>query len=492
MSIVRLLMFLPFLLQPAMALDETQIRFYEALELVPTEGLPSLIGKLDALIKKAPNSSFAPCVHETIHVVGLLHPGTVPDRIARLESLKASAAGNSEMAKVLKRIEILQSYYAAATRGDPKSASAALSDPAFDGSMNGTLALADAALRMGDYGKATTLAYQVIENDPHSPLHSNAYTVLGLSSVFRGDPKSALILFQRALAASPLPTIYGNPRDYVFTTYRFSRAVPAAVGEVFDEVLSTPIEGGAGLKDPQAMLTCDKGYLLLDKEMILTISPDGKVLDRKQARKIEDIAVTGNGKIYSITDEQIDLGSENIPTLSITAGKKIKRITNLRSLAVDDRGYIYFLDQDLGILRSDSTVTAGSLSLTEFAPVKGRLIRADNWGNLYVLSSDQKSILVFSREGKQLGSIQPDPVEGKIGRIEYFALDALNHLYILESNSIQIFTMIRGSAGIENESVSLYELDQRPQFRNLRVLGVNATGELTITGRNEDNWVNFK
>ena len=227
------------------------------------------------------------------------------------------------------------------------------------------------------------------------------------------------------------------------------------MGEVFDEALSTRIAGGAGLKDPQALLTRDKGYLLLDKEMILTISPDGKVLDKKPARNIEDIAAARDGKIYSITDEQIDLGSGNIATLSLTAGKKTKRITKLRSLAVDARGYIYFLDQDLGILRGDTTVTAGSLSVTEFAPVKGRLIRADSWGNLYVLSPDQKSILVLSREGKQLASIQPDPVAGKIGLIESFALDSLNHLYILESNSIQIFAMISGSAGIEKKACRL-------------------------------------
>lgn len=492
MSIARLLMFLPLLLQPAMALDETQILFYEALELVPADGIPSLIGKLDAIINKAPSSSFAPYVLETIHVVGLLHPGSVPDRMARLESLKASAAGNPGMAKVLKRIEILQSYYAAATQQDPERASAALSDPVFEGSSYATQALADAALRMGDYGKASTLAYQVIENDPYSPLRSNAYMILGLSSAFCGDAKSALTHFQHALAASSLPTIYGNPRDYAFTTYRFSREVPAAVGEVFDEVLSTRIADGAGLKDPQALLPGDKGFVLLDKEMILTISPDGKVLDKKQARKIEDISVGRDGKIYSITDEQIDLGSGNLATLSLTAGKKLKRITKLRSLAADARGYIYFLDQDLGVLRGDTTVKAGSLSLTEFAPVKGRLIRADNWGNLYVLSSDQKGILVLSREGKQLGSVQPNPVAGKIGLIEYFALDSLNHLYILESNSIQIFTMISGSAGIEKKRVGLYALDQRPQFRNLRVLSVHATGALVMTGRNEDNWVNFK
>jgi hypothetical protein len=492
MFIARLLMCLPFLLQPVMALDETQIQFYEALEVASAEGIPSLIGKLDTIAKNASSSSFAPYIHETIQMVGLLHPGSVPDRVARLESLKASAAGSPGLAKVLKRIDILQSYYISATQGHPESASAALSDPVLEGSPYGMQALADAALRARDYGKAAALAYQVIEDDPYSPLLSNAYMVLGLSSAFRGDSKSALIHFQRALAVSSLSTIYGNPRDYVFTAYRFSRPVPAAVGEVFDEVLSTRMADGTGLKDPQALISGNKGYILLDKETILTVSSDGKVLDRKPTRKIEDIAATRDGKIYTITDEQIDLGSGSVATLSLTVGKKTKRITKLRSLTIDARGDIYFLDQDLGILRSDATVKAGSLSIAEFAPVKGRLIRTDGWGNLYVLSPDQRSILILAKDGKQLGSLQADPVAGKLGLIEYFALDSLNHIYILEDNSIQIFAMISSGAGFEKKRVGLYALDPRPQFRNLRVLGVNATGELVTTGKNEDNWVYFK
>lgn len=474
-----------------MALDETQIRFYEALDLVPVQGIPSLIGKLDALIKDAPSSSFVPYVHETIHVVGLLHPGTVPDLDARLKSLKAAAAGSPSAAKVSRRMLILQDYYAAAIQGDPESALAALSDPVFEGSIYGVQAQADAALRMRDYGKAAELAYRVIENDPLSPFLSNAYMVLGLSSSFQGDSRSALRYFQRAHAASDLPNIYGNPRDYVFISYRFSRPVPAPIGEIFEEVAAMRMTD-AGLKEPQALVPGEKDYILLDREAILTISADGKVLDKKQARKIEDIAATRNGKIYTITNEQIDLGSGTPAILNLIAGKKTKRITKLRSLAVDARGYIYFLDKDLGILRSDATVTANALTLTDFSPVKGLLIRADSWGNLYVLSPDQKSIQILSLEGKPLDVIRPDPVAGKTGEIEHFALDSLNHLYILGSDSVQVFEMIHSSAGMEKKRVGLHAFDPRSQFRNLRVLGVSAAGELVMTGKNEDNWVCFK
>lgn len=490
MSAIRILICLPFLLQQAMAIDETQIRFQEAMASAAGEGIPALLRRLDALAAAAPASACTPDIQEAIHIIGLLHPGSVPDRAERLEKLKA--AGDHRLAAVLKRLDSLQSYYAAALQGRPEGASAALSDPVFDASPYGALALADSALRARDYGKAATLALQVIERDPYSPLLANAHMILGLSAAFRGDATSALTHFQHALATSDLPTIYGLPRDYVFTAHRFSRTVPATIGGIFDEVQTAHPAGAAEFRDPQALAFVGGNYALLDKASLLTITPEGKVLASKPVRALEDIAASRDGKLYTITSALIDFGEGNTAALSLTAANKTKRITKLRSLAVDRGNDLYFLDQDLGILRGTAPATGGVLPLTEFAPVKGRLLRADNWGCFYVLSPDQKSIGILSREGRQLGSIAPEPVAGKQGTIEYFALDALNHLYILESGSIQIFELMHDPAGLKSKRLGLYALDQRPQFRNLRVLAVHATGALMVTGKNEGNWVWFK
>jgi tetratricopeptide (TPR) repeat protein len=392
----------------------------------------------------------------------------------------------------LKRVEILQAYYAAAVEGHPESALEALNDPVFEESPYRLQALADAALRSRNYGIAVRLAMQAIERDPYSPLLANAYMVLGLSSAFRGDAKSALLHFQHALAASALPNIYGDPRNYVFTAYRFARAVPAAVGEIFDEVQCTRLSGVEKLKDPQDLIFGNKGFILLDKEAILTVSPEGKMLDTKPARNVEDIAVASNGKIYSITEERMDPGTGGLLKLSTIEGEKTKKIDNLRSMAVDIRGDVLFLDWDKGLLRGNTADAADSLSLTLVAKIKGRLIRTDSLGNLYILDSDRENILVFSREGVQLTSVSPLPVSGKDQSIEYFALDSLNHLYILTSGSLQIFAMINNNAGLDKKHITVYASEQNPRFRDLKVLGVSATGELVMAGKNDDNWVYFK
>ena len=68
----------------------------------------------------------------------------------------------------------------------------------------------------------------------------------------------------------------------------------------------------------------------------------------------------------------------------------------------------------------------------------------------------------------------------------------MNHIYILDQTSIQIFEMNETNSGLEKVKGSTITLDQRPQYKNLRVLAVSATGEMVVTGKNDDNWVTFQ
>jgi len=490
-SVLRVLIVLPLLFDQALAQDRVQVQYYEAMASGSAEGLPALVRKLDAAASAFPTAAFTPRLHEIIQMIALLHPGSVPDQAARFQAVKAQAAANPALARVLRRLEILQEYYAAAAKGRPESAAAGLSEGVFEGSVLGMQALADAALRTRDYAKAGAMAEQIIEADPYSPLLANAYVILGFCDMYRGNSPAAARHFQRAMAVSPLPTIYGNTREYLSAIYRFARPSPAAIGEVFDEVTAAKIAGIQGLKDPRALLFHQDQFFLVDREQIITLAPDGKVVEAKPARKIEDLAISVGGKFYYLADDAIDLGTGTLTPLSATIAGKPKMLKKLRSLAVDERGDIFLLDQDAGLFTGTPNAT-GTLTLTAVAPVRGRLVKVDRRGNLYILTQDQRSITVLSRDGKQLASLAPASSTGKEPSIEYFALDALNHIYILDSTSIQIYAINEGSAGLEGVKAGVILLDPRPQYKNLRVLAVSATGEMAVTGKNEDNWVLFR
>ena len=143
-------------------------QYDEAMAAGRGDGLATLVRRLDALANGSPGAPVTAEIHETIQAIGLLHPGSVPDRTARLQTLRAQAAGNAALLRSLKRIAILDQYYEAATRGNTGNA-AALSDSLLEGSLLGIQASADAALRAGNYDLAETLASRAIEADPFPP-----------------------------------------------------------------------------------------------------------------------------------------------------------------------------------------------------------------------------------------------------------------------------------------------------------------------------------
>jgi len=472
------------------AQDALQAQYKEAVAAGRSEGLAALVRRLDTLARSSPGAAFTAEIHETIQAVGLLHPGSVPDRSSRLQILRAQASGNAALVRSLARIAILDQYYEAAIRGKAGNA-AAMADALFEGSLLGIQASADAALRAGNLGLAESLAARVVETDPFSPLIACSYVVLGLCRAYRGDATAAAMEFQRAIAVSPLPTVYGRTQDYLFQAYRFARPAPGLIGSLFDDETATPLSGTQGLKDPKSFAFQDNAFTLIDRDQILAVSADGKVQETRAGRRIDDLAWGGSGKFFYLSEDGIDFGSGALTKLTWVSAGKTKTLGKLRSLAVDADGTVFVLDQEAGLLRG-TPGTGPAIAMTPVAQARGRLLRMDRRGILYVLASDQRSVMIFSHDGKPLLTVSPAVAAGKEPSIEYFALDSLNHLYILDQASIEILSVNNGDRGIEKVSLATVPLDQRPAHKNLRVIAVAADGSVSVTGKNEDNWVVFR
>jgi hypothetical protein len=109
-----------------------------------------------------------------------------------------------------------------------------------------------------------------------------------------------------------------------------------------------------------------------------------------------------------------------------------------------------------------------------------------------VLGTESRSLQVLSPEGKPLAVITP--AGGREPFIEYFALDLLNQVYLLDTgnNAIDVFAVKDGAGAVEAERIASVPLEVRPQYKNLKVIGISATGEVVATGKNEDNWVLYR
>jgi hypothetical protein len=407
--------------------------------------------------------------------------------------MRASSTGNPNLSRSVKRIEILQEYYNSPAPIVPDATLGRLSDPALDGSLLGLQARADAAFQTGDYARAKYLAYQLVEAAPYSPLLSSTFLMLGLSEVYTGNAPAAARLFQRAVTLSPLPSRRGRAQDHLATIYRFVRPAPGNFGELFDEELESRITGVPEIKEPRA-LVFDKGkFILVDREQVLILSGAGAVEESRSAREFEDVAVNRSGTHYYLREDAIDLGTGSLIRLTFSVAGKERPLRKLRSVALDARGDLLLLDEEFGLLRcalEGTTLRAPGV----LSPMKGRLVRVDSRGNIYVLTWDRRSIQILTKDGKPLTTLSPPAVGGKETSIQSFALDVQNHVYILDTNSnaIQVFAVNQVGSSLPGAKVSTILMDQRPQHKNLRVIGVSSTGEVAVTGRNEDRWVIFR
>lgn len=481
--------------QAAVVQDPVRAHYHEALAAASTEGLLSFVSRLNAAATAAPGAAFTSRLLETIQVVGLLHPGSVPDRAARLQHLTEQAA-NPETAAVVKRIDILQRYFAAAAQGHPEQAVGALHDAVLRDSNCALQARADAAFRSGDLAGAQALATSAIEADPFSPTLTSSYVLLGLCDAAAGNRPAAADYLQRALSVSPLPTIYGRTQDYLAVLSRFVRPVPGPVGGIFGETVATRLAGVTGLKDPRSLSFAGGRFTLIDRDQILVISTDGKVLETKAARRLEDVATSAAGINYYVAEDAVDLGTGTLVKVAVTVGGRQKTLGKLRSIAVDPRGDVYLLDLEAGLFRMPEGSAPGpgasASAPAALAPVRGHQLRIDRRGYLYVLGADSKSVQVLSADGKPLVTLAPGGAREP--SIEHFALDLLNNVYLLDSgnNAIVVFAVKDTGGGVEPERIGSVTLDPKPPYRNLKVIGVSQTGEVVVTGKNDENWVLYR
>jgi hypothetical protein len=472
--------------------DRVRTEYYRAVSDSSSGGVPALVSRLTRAANEFPAAPFTARLLETIQLAALLHPGSVPDHAARFRLMQQQSASNTHLGRVAARVAILKNYYEAAGRGRFQEAKTALADPLLEGWPHGLQARADAAFRSADFASARDLALQAIEADPFSPLLAPSYVLLGLCDSYTGDRPSAVRHLQRATAASPLPTVYGRTQDYLAVLFRFVRPLPGPAGGAFDEMIVNRIGGAAPLRDPRSLLFHNGNFVLVDREQILTLSPEGKALETRPARDLEDAAVDTEGKFIYLADNALDSGTGTLARVTVNLGNRRRQLEKLRSLAVSPAGDLLLLDQDAGLFRAPAP---SAPALTQLSPARGRLLRTDRHGNIFMLAADQRSISILSGDGKPITSVSPGGTGAKEVSIEYFALDPIGNLYILDmagTGSIHIFAVHSTPKGLETKQAATIPLEPRPHHKNLRVLAVSNTGEIAVTGRNEDHWVLYR
>jgi len=473
--------------------DRPLAAYHDALAAASVSGLPALIKSLDAIIAAHPGSDIAPVALETVQTIGILHPSLLPDRAARLEAAARQAAGNPALARVAKRLELMAAYFSDAAKAAAGEAPTPPAGPDADNSWLQDMARADAAMRSGELQQAQALCHRIIEVDSESPLLAAVHTLLGLAHAGQGDVEPAAWNFQRAELITPAETVYGRAADYLQTLCRFERKALDRSASLFHDPELVPIAGIQEVKEPRALHYLQGKFWLLDREQVVILDGDGKVEGTKPSRQAEDIALLDTGSLVTLTEDGIQYEGQRPVRLTASIGGKARNLSKLQSFVLDNNGDFVLLDQDAGVVRA-RRLPDGTFSATVLTPMRGRLLRMDSNGRLYLLSQDRRTVTILSPAGKPVTSVSPASVSGKTPSVEHFALDNLNHLYLLgnDPGSVQIFRINSKDGTIAAEPLHTMEFEDRPPFRDLRVLALSPRGVLTVLGKDTNTWVTYR
>lgn len=479
---------------PPAVIHDRALAEYHGIMAGAAEGdMPALVKKLDSLCASFPNAPVVASALETIQWIALLHPGAVPDQPRRWEEMRKAAGANAVLARSIRRVEILRTYFGGNGKPPPPRAALALSDPVVGESWLGLLGRSDAAFRGGDYAGARELALQAVEPEPESPLLASASVLLGLAHAHEGNLPLAAEHFQRAATLTPLETLYGSAQDFLATALRFLPGPTAAPARIFEAPATPVIAGLQEFRDPRSFHFSDGKFRLLDRDQVLVLSPEGKLEEARPARQVEDIAPDGRGALVQITRETVLAQGGRPVRLTAAVGGRTRNVSKLQSVAVGADGDLYLLDEEHGVLRA-TRKEDDSLAVSVISPARGRLLRMDARGHLYILSQDRKTVSVMTSSGEALISVTPRTAGGKSPSIEHFALDSLNHVYLLDAGAgtIHIVAVNSAGPGLTASAVDTIPLEAGEPFKNLRVLAVSARGELVAAGKGANTWVWYR
>ncbi len=307
------------------------------------------------------------------------------------------------------------------------------------------------ALRLrGEFDKAYEEYSRVKLRFPDSPHAPRAQYEMGLCSLYADRIAEAMDQFQKvndwypgsddAKAATEMNTILY--RIYIVPPNSNTAYTPDS--RFSGSVLELDEPTGLSMDSRQNIYLSDKG-----KKTVTVFDSSGRQtntisLFAPYAVSIDDQdrAFIANGtNVIAATPK----GNDTIflSTNVVDSGGTAERLEDIRSVAIDETGKLYVISNNVnGILvyGPNSKLLPGySFSQTQ-KPFTKVLVNARN--QILALDKDRKQVSIYGSDGKFLFTIGPTGKGYTLERVEDFAVDRANHIYLLEKSphSILVFT----------------------------------------------------
>ena len=302
-------------------------------------------------------------------------------------------------------------------------------------------ALLDQGIQLKNQGKfveAFDTLSRIRIRYPDSTLLPLAEYQMGVTAFYDGRPVEAALQLQKVIAKFPdsaeaklalnlnaiLYRLYIAP----VTNKRIFAPDPSYNALIAD--LGEPV--GLGIDSGRKVYLADRG-----KKVLYTFDPAGKMINSTTILSPYNISVTAKNDVLVGNDSTLYITtSENVqfPRINPQTQARMGYLEQIRSAATNDKGQYFVVS---GKMDGVAVYDPQRNPLTK--PSFGReaeysKVLVDSRNNVLLLSRKGDSLSVFDPEGKTLFVLSKTGRELSFGKIEDFAVDEANHIYLLTDN----------------------------------------------------------
>jgi TolA-binding protein len=297
----------------------------------------------------------------------------------------------------------------------------------------------------GDYDKAYEAFSEVKIRFASSPLAARAQYEMGICLLYVDSFLDASTDFQQVIDGFPESEFAKKALEINTLLYRLYLTAPTDKNAYTPDATFTPVL--RELDDPTGLAIDSKQNLYLsDKgnKTVLVFDPSGKQLNSISALSPYFISIDDQDRAIVANDTNvIVVGGQPVSFDYSKESGKLEPVTEIRSAAINRSGeFLIASDKWKGLLAYDQNIrplsSAGYSKMEkEFAKV---IVNARN--QVYALDKQRKQVVVFDAAGKTLFGIGPAGKGFEFDRIDDFAVDQANHIYLLTKNprGVSIFS----------------------------------------------------
>ena len=216
----------------------------------------------------------------------------------------------------------------------------------------------------------------------------------------------------------------------------------------------------------------DKG-----KKSFMVFDPTGRQIKNSTLLSPYMVSANAGDMIYVGNDENVVAADGKSVAFSIIdSGGTLRPLEDIRSIATDSKGRYYIISNKFpGILVYGQDRSPAK----DFAPLQKQYYKVlvNSRDEICAVDKDRKQITIFDSTGKALSTIGPAGKGYTIEKIEDFAVDEANNIYVLEKNpkSVLIFSS-------DGNILKYIQSDKKGTlaFEDARLLTVGPSGSIYI------------